>query len=75
MSSLVSALFCGYLFGMANERQQINVRVDDAWLEALDAWIAAQPVPPSRSQVVMTAVRRFIEDNPPPVPKAPRSAK
>jgi hypothetical protein len=38
----------------------ISFRVTSEWLEALDDWRAKQPVKPSRTAVIMTAVERFI---------------
>ncbi|MGA7326166.1 MAG: hypothetical protein WBX25_17185 [Rhodomicrobium sp.] len=38
----------------------ISFRVTPEWLEALDEWREEQPVKPSRTAVIMTAVERFI---------------
>lgn len=38
----------------------ITIRITDEWLVAIDKWRNAQSVPPSRSDVIRTAVKRFI---------------
>jgi hypothetical protein len=38
----------------------ISLRVSAEWLEALDKWREEQPVKPSRTAVIVTAVEQFI---------------
>jgi hypothetical protein len=38
----------------------ISFRVSAEWLEALDRWRENQPVKPSRTAVIVTAVEQFI---------------
>jgi hypothetical protein len=38
----------------------ISLRVSAEWLEALDRWRDEQPVKPSRTAVIVTAVEQFI---------------
>jgi hypothetical protein len=38
----------------------ISLRVSAEWLEALDRWRDQQPVKPSRTAVIVTAVEQFI---------------
>jgi hypothetical protein len=38
----------------------ISLRVSREWLEALDRWRDEQPVKPSRTAVIVTAVEQFI---------------
>ena len=53
-------------FGMKKARTDfriespISLRVSVEWLEALDRWREDQPVKPSRSAVIVTAVEQFI---------------
>lgn len=47
--------------GMREKLEYLNIRVSKAWLERLDMWRDAQPVPPTRSDAVRIAVERFIE--------------
>jgi hypothetical protein len=43
----------------------ISLRVSAEWLEALDKWREEQPVKPSRTAVIVTAVTQFIASQSP----------
>ena len=44
----------------ARQDTAITIRVSNEWLDALDAWIDAQPVKPSRTETIRVAVEEFI---------------
>jgi hypothetical protein len=54
------------VFGMKKLRTSsrieapISLRVSAEWLEALDKWREEQPVKPSRTAVIVTAVEQFL---------------
>jgi hypothetical protein len=68
---------------MTKHDKPVAVRVSAAWLAALDDWRMMQPVPPSRTAVIIAAVERLISDQGKPqeagtakaVPQASESAK
>ena len=39
----------------------IGLRAPKEWLAQLDKWIASQPVPPARADVIKLAVAQFID--------------
>lgn len=41
--------------------ENLTLRVPREWLDRLDAWRAAQPVPPKRGDVIKLAVLQFID--------------
>ncbi len=41
--------------------ENLTIRAPREWLDRLDAWRAAQPVPPKRVDVIKLAVLQFIE--------------
>lgn len=45
---------------MARVNKPVNTTLPPDLLSELDAWIAAQPVPPSRSAVIVAALRQFL---------------
>ncbi len=40
--------------------ENLTIRVPQEWLDRLDAWRAAQPVPPKRGEVIKVAVAWFV---------------
>ena len=40
--------------------QNLTIRAPQEWLDKLDAWRTAQPVPPKRADVIRLAVLQFI---------------
>lgn len=40
--------------------ENLTIRVPQEWLDRLDAWRAAQPVPPKRGEVIKVAVAKFV---------------
>lgn len=49
---------------MANNNasyKTIGIRAPAEWLSQLDRWIASQPVPPARADVIKLAVIQFID--------------
>lgn len=45
---------------MARRKKMKSYALDPELLKQVDAWIAAQPVPPSQTAVVEAALRKFI---------------
>ena len=41
--------------------ENLTIRAPREWLDRLDAWRAAQPVPPKRADVIKLAVLQFID--------------
>jgi hypothetical protein len=52
---------------MARLKRHLNLALDPALLDRLDAWIAKQEIPPSKTAVVETALRTWLDakDRPP----------
>jgi hypothetical protein len=50
----------GKLKGQIRIETPVSLRVSAEWLEALDRWRESQPVKPSRTAVILAAVRQFI---------------
>ena len=47
---------------MARINKPVNTTIPPDLLKRLDEWISSQPVPPSRSAVIVAALRRFLDD-------------
>lgn len=47
---------------MPRINKPVNMTVPPDLLAKLDEWIASQPVPPSRSAVIVAALRKFLEE-------------
>lgn len=47
---------------MARKKKMVSFALDPEILKKLDEWIAAQPVPPSKTAVVEAALRRFLDE-------------
>jgi metal-responsive CopG/Arc/MetJ family transcriptional regulator len=63
---------------MPRVNKPVNTTIPPDLLAELDAWIAAQPVPPSRSAVIVAALRQFlagqsaaVQEGDPAPPKSP----
>jgi hypothetical protein len=50
-------------------QKMICVRVSEDWIKALEAWIEAQEIKPSKTAVIVAAVTRYIEGRPPAATK------
>lgn len=48
---------------MARINKPVNTTIPPDILKRLDEWIDKQPVPPSRSAVIVVALREFLERN------------
>ncbi|MEO1109897.1 MAG: ribbon-helix-helix domain-containing protein [Pseudomonadota bacterium] len=48
---------------MGRKKIPIPVAIDPDLAKELDDWIAAQPVPPSRTAVIEAALRLFLQKN------------
>ncbi len=49
---------------MPRIRRPTNVTLDPEVLAAVDAWIEAQELPPTRSDVIELALKEFLEKRP-----------
>lgn len=50
--------------------RQLSVRLSTEMIDELDAWCAAQEIPPSRAAAIELALTRFLEQkNKPPAKK------
>jgi metal-responsive CopG/Arc/MetJ family transcriptional regulator len=47
---------------MQKQDTSIAIRVNREWLAKLDAWIAAQPIRPSRTEAIRVAVNRLMNE-------------
>ena len=54
---------CGYMpsMSMARIKRHLNLALDPALLDRLDAWIAKQEVQPSKTAVVEAALRAWLD--------------
>ena len=43
----------------------VMIKIEDELLSELDAWRERQGASPTRSEVIRTAIRRFIREEPP----------
>jgi metal-responsive CopG/Arc/MetJ family transcriptional regulator len=51
----------------------ITLKLPEEWLEAIDAWVAAQPSLINRSDALREVIReKFVEPYKPPAKKTPR---
>lgn len=48
---------------MARRKKMVSFALDPEILRQLDDWIAAQPVPPSKTAVLEAALKKFISGN------------
>ena len=48
---------------MGRNKKMVSYALDPAVLTKLEAWIAQQPVPPSKTAVVEKAITEFVERN------------
>mgnify|MGYP005988781497 CR=1 FL=1 len=48
---------------MPRINKPVNTTIPPDLLADLDAWIARQPVPPSRSAVIVAALRKFLAED------------
>lgn len=46
---------------MARLKRPLNLALDPALLDRLDAWIAQQELPPSKTAVIEAALRAFLD--------------
>lgn len=59
----IDVLFFSSILNPMKTDKLIQVRNTDHWVDKLDAWRLAQPVKPSRSEAIRTAVEAFIDQN------------
>jgi hypothetical protein len=60
--ALASKILLRYMYRMQKQDTSIAIRVNKDWLIKLDAWIAAQPIKPSRTEVFRVAIDRLMSD-------------
>jgi hypothetical protein len=51
--------------GMKQDEKKvaINLRVDREWRDRVDEWIGQQPIKPSLTQLIISAVDKFIDES------------
>jgi hypothetical protein len=47
--------------GKKPTKTTLTIRVDQEWLDALDAWIAAQKMKPTRTEVIRVTINELIK--------------
>ncbi|MBT56196.1 MAG: hypothetical protein CMF72_22695 [Mameliella sp.] len=50
----------GYCMDMARTNKPVNTTIPPDLLASLDEWISTQPVPPTRSAVIVAALKDFL---------------
>ncbi len=61
-NALAKKIACCYMYCMQKQDTSIAIRVNREWLAKLDAWIAAQPIRPSRTEAIRVAVNRLMNE-------------
>jgi len=60
---------------MSEKKQVMSLRIPPAKRERLEAWIAAQTVPPKVTDVMLIALDKFLDDNGAPPEREPKDGK